>query len=88
MSVNSVFSFPVGILTSRDTAMKTENKKIDSKSETERLKQDLMNELEVRIGEGTVTDYSYSVSEDKGLLTVTLHAECSENISIERTYDK
>lgn len=88
MSVNSVFSFPICVLSEHETLMKTEKRKIDIKSETERLKQDLMDELKGRIEDGEVTDYSYSVSDDKGLLTVTLHAECSENISTERTYDK
>lgn len=88
MSVNSVFSFPVGILSEHTEQKKTENRMIDVDAETERLKQDLMAELERKIDGGEIIDYSYSVSDDKGLLTVTLHAECRENISIERTKDK
>lgn len=88
MSVNSVFAFPIGILTQHENLMKTEERKLDIEAETERLKQDLMEELERKISGGEITDYNYSVSDDKGLLTVTLHAECIENISIERTKDK
>ena len=88
MSVNSVFAFPIGILSQHETERMTENRRIDAKTETERLKQDLMAELEKKISGGEITDYSYSVSDDNGLLTVTLHAECVENISIEETKDK
>lgn len=88
MSVNSVFSFPIGILSEHSVLMKTENRKIDIDAEIERLKADLLAELERRISGGEIKEYNFSVSDDNGLLTVSLHAECRENISIERTYDK
>lgn len=88
MSVNSVFSFPIGILSEHTEQKKTENRTIDIGAETGRLKQVLMAELERKIDGGEIVDYSYSVTDDNGLLTVTLHAECRENISIERTNDK
>lgn len=87
-SVNSVFTFPIGILSEYEKCRSTEKRKIDVNAETERLKADLMAELERKISGGEVTQYNYSVSDDNGLLTVTLHAECLENISIERDHDK
>lgn len=87
-SLNSVFTFPIGIISEHDVIKNTEQRKIDITAETERLKNDLMAELEKRISGGSVTQYNYSVSDDNGLLTVTLHAECVETISIERTNDK
>ena len=88
MSVNNLFSFPIGILSEHIAVKKSEVKKLDINDETDRLKQDLMEELKRKINGGEVADYSYSVSDDNGLLTVTLHAECIENISIERTKAK
>lgn len=87
-SVNSVFSFPIGILSEHETRRNTEKRKIDVTAETERLKNDLMADLIRKISGGSVTEYNYSVSDDNGLLTVTIHAECLENISVERYHDK
>lgn len=87
-SLNKVFTFPIGVISERELRRNTQIQTIDVDAETERIKADLLSELERRLGGGTVTDYSYSVSDDNGLLTVTLHAECTENISIERNHDK
>lgn len=87
-SVNSVFALPIGIIAEKEEIKNTEKRRIDVEAETARLKEDLMRELERRLDGGKLVRHSFSISEDNGLLTVTIHAECIENISIERTKDK
>ena len=48
----------------------------------------LKNELISRINGGQIVSEEYSVSESEELLTVTLRAQCTENIAKEAVYDR
>lgn len=88
LSIDGVFSLPIGISETRTTTYETETVSIDPVTAQSEMQTQLYNSLLERIGEdGSVVDYSFSSSEEDGVLTVTLHAECIEQIGTERAID-
>lgn len=81
--LKNVFSLPLGVDSEKCTVRDLEKRPIDERAAEQRLKQTLLDELKADIGDGTVTDYTYSVINDGEKLTVTLRAECLEEISEE-----
>ena len=82
-SLGGAFTLPVGIIKEECTEYELQRKPIDENAAVERLKQNLLSELKRRIGEGSISTYSFSVSKDESVLTVTLRAECVEDIGAE-----
>ncbi len=82
-SIGRAFMLPVGIIKERCVEYETQVQRIDADAAAERLKQTLLSELERQIGGGSITQTNFSVSEDDKMLTVTLRAECIENIGVQ-----
>ena len=85
-ALGEAFTLPVGIIKQESTEFTLQKQRIDENAATQRLKQNLLSELKRRIGDGSVSQTSFSVSKTDELLTVTLRAECIENIGVE--YDR
>ena len=85
-ALGEAFTLPVGIIKQETTEFTLQKQRIDENAATQRLKQNLLSELKRRIGDGSVSQTSFSVSKTDELLTVTLRAECIENIGVE--YDR
>ncbi len=85
-ALSGAFTLPVGIIKQESTEFTIQKQRIDENAAIERLKQNLLTELKCRIGDGSVSQTSFSVSKSDELLTVTLRAECIENIGVE--YDR
>lgn len=85
-ALGKTFTLPVGIIKQESTEFALQKQRIDENAATQRLKQNLLSELKRRIGDGSVSQTSFSVSKTDELLTVTLRAECIENIGVE--YDR
>ncbi len=85
-ALGEAFMLPVGIIKQESTEFALKKQRIDENAAIERLKQNLLAELKHRIGDGSVSQTSFSVSKTDELLTVTLRAECIENIGVE--YDR
>lgn len=85
-ALGEAFMLPVGIIKQESTEFALHKRRIDENAAIERLKQNLLAELKRRIGDGSVSQTSFSVSKTEELLTVTLRAECIENIGVE--YDR
>lgn len=85
-ALGKTFTLPVGIIKQETTEFTLQKQRIDENAAIERLKQNLLSELKRRIGDGSVSQTSFSVSKTDELLTVTLRAECIENIGVE--YDR
>ena len=85
LSVKGVFSLPVGISETRTISYKTETVSIDPVLAESDMQTQLYESLLEEIGEdGSIEDYSFSSSVSDGVLTVTLHAECIEQIGAEQ----
>ena len=82
-SIGRAFVLPVGIIKERCVEYETQVQRVDSDAVTERLKQTLLSELERQIDGGSITQTNFSVYEDDKMLTVTLRAECIENIGVQ-----
>ncbi len=78
---------PIGFASQRTAQYETETTGIDVNEATERLKATLTKELERRIDGGEIVSQNFSVSQDEEVLTVTLRAQCRENIAKEAVYD-
>ena len=78
---------PIGFASQRTVEYETETAQIDVNEAVERLKSSLTKELERRIDGGEIISANFSVSQDEALLTVTLRAQCRENIAKEAEYD-
>lgn len=87
ISLGDVFTLPLGYAIESTTQYETKAVPIDEKESVERMKTDLRSELQRRIGDGQIVSEEYSVSKTEGLLTVTLRAQCTENIAREAQYD-
>lgn len=87
ISLGEVFTLPVGYALERTTQYETSTVPIDEDKTVERLKATLEAELWRRIGAGQIVSKEYTVSKSEGLLTVTLRAQCTENIAKEADYD-
>ena len=61
--------------------------RIDEDLAVGRMKENLKNELQRRIGDGQIVSAEYSVSKTDNVMTVTLRAQCTENIAKEADYD-
>ena len=83
ISLGDVFTLPLGYAIESTTQYETKAVPIDEKESVERMKADLRSELQRRIGDGQIVSEEYSVSKTEGLLTVTLRAQCTENIARE-----
>ena len=78
---------PVGYAVERTTQYKTSLLPIDEDEAVGRMKESLKNELQRRIGDGQIVSAEYSVSKTDKVMTVTLRAQCIENIAKEADYD-
>lgn len=87
ISLGDVFTLPLGYAIESTTQYETKAVPIDEKESVERMKADLRSELQRRICDGQIVSEEYSVSKTEGLLTVTLRAQCTENIAREAQYD-
>lgn len=86
-SIGDTFTLPMGLIYEPVTKWHTECCGIDVNKTTERLKQNLLKELQRRIEDGTIDEYKFSVSQNDDLLAVTLIAQCTENIAKESVND-
>ena len=86
ISLGDVFTLPLGYAIESTTQYETKAVPIDEKESVEHMKADLRSELQRRIGDGQIVSEEYSVSKTEGLLTVTLRAQCTENIAREAQY--
>lgn len=87
ISLGDVFTLPVGYAVERTTQYETSLLPIDEDKAVGRMKETLKNELQCRIGDGQIVSAEYSVSKTDAVLTVTLRAQCTENIAKEADYD-
>lgn len=87
ISLGDVFTLPVGYAVERTTQYKTSLLPIDEDEAVGRMKESLKNELQRRIGVGQIVSAEYSVSKTDAVMTVTLRAQCTENIAKEADYD-
>ena len=87
ISLGDVFVLPVGYAVERTTQYETSLLPIDEDKAVGRMKETLKNELQRRIGDGQIVSAEYSVSKTDAVLTVTLRAQCTENIAKEADYD-
>lgn len=81
LSAWNTFVFPLGIARQSSLAFTQKETTVDKAAATERMHADLLEELRGRIGDGEIVSVSFATSESGGLLTVTLRAECLENIA-------
>lgn len=79
LSVDNVFTVPVGILTEQWTEYNTAQYRIDEAAAILEMKSELSAELNRRCN-GEIVSCEFTVSKDDKMLSVTLHAECLENI--------
>lgn len=78
-SVKGVFTLPIALVKETFVKYRTDDAAV---SPGERLKIDLMADLKNRVSAGgEILSSSYAVSRSGGLVTVTLRAECLENIA-------
>lgn len=87
ISLGKAFVLPIGFASQRTAEYETETTQIDVNEAAERLKSTLIKELERRTDGGEIISVNFSVSQDEALLTVTLRAQCRENIAKEAAYD-
>ncbi len=87
ISLGDVFTLPVGYAVERTTQYETSLLPIDEDEAVGRMKENLKNELQRRIGDGQIVSEEYSVSKTDAVMTVTLRAQCTENIAKEADYD-
>ena len=87
ISLGDVFTLPLGYAIERTTQYETRTVPIDEAKAVARMKSELRSELQRRIGNGHIASEEYSVSKTEGTLTVTLRAQCTENIAKESQYD-
>ncbi len=87
ISLGDVFVLPVGYAVERTTQYETSLFPIDEDKAVGRMKETLKNELQRRIGDGQIVSEEYSVSKTDNVMTVTLRAQCTENIAKEADYD-
>ncbi len=87
ISLGDVFTLPVGYAVQKSHSYETQERAIDEKKAILRLKADLEAELKSKIGNGEIVSQEYSVSKGESVLTVTLRAQCTENIAKESAYD-
>ncbi len=87
ISLGDVFTLPLGYAIERTTQYETKTALIDEQKSVERMKANLRSELQRRIGDGQIVSEEYSVSKTEDILTVTLRAQCTENIAGEAQYD-
>ncbi len=87
LSLGDVFTLPVGYAIERTTRYGTKTVPIDEDEAAGRMKASLRAELQRRIGDGQIVSERYTVSKTETVLTVTLRAQCTENIAKESSYD-
>ncbi|MGI5936553.1 MAG: sporulation protein YqfD [Oscillospiraceae bacterium] len=81
----NVFALPVKLVTEKYLEFETRSVPEDRSGLRKRLEAQLMSRLLEQIGEdGKVVSSQYSFSEKNGLLTVTLRAECTEQIAVKQ----
>ena len=87
ISLGDVFVLPIGYAVERTTQYETSLLPIDEDKAVGRMKESLKNELQRRIGDWQIVSAEYSVSKTDNVMTVTLRAQCTENIAKESEYD-
>lgn len=83
LSFKDSFLIPLGIITERYCEYSTENVSIDEEKAIERLEKNLIDGLSEQICDGSIVSSEFFVTKDDGVLTVSLRAECIENIGAE-----
>lgn len=85
LAMEGVFSLPIGISETRITQYETETVRLDPVLAESGMQTQLYDSLLRQIGPGgEVENVSFSSSAANGVLTVTLHAQCVEEIGAER----
>ncbi len=88
ISLGGVFTLPVGYALERTTQYETQTVPIDEQEAVARMKASLRDEILRRIGtDGQIVSESCTVSKTEEVLTVTLRAQCTENIAREASHD-
>ncbi len=87
ISLGEVFVLPIGYAVQKNWVCETQERAIDEEKAILRLKANLESELRSRIGDGEIVSQEYSVSKGECELTVTLRAQCTENIAKESAHD-
>ncbi len=87
ISLGDAFVLPIGYAVERTTEYETKLTAINESAAAERMKKSLRAELQQCIGDGQIVSADYSVSKGDGVMTVTLRAQCTENIAKELPYD-
>jgi len=82
-ALRNAFVLPVAVLSEKSTERYPELCSVDASAAGERLKETLLEELQCEIGDGEIVEHNFSVINDGEKLTVTLRAECLEEISEE-----
>lgn len=82
LSADGVFSMPLGIAVQTRKCYVPHEESVDFDSTVKRLQEGLLAELRYRIGEGEIISTSFTVSDNSEIVTVTLRAECLENIAV------
>lgn len=84
LALEGVFTLPVKLIRERYVEYEIVEREADRAELEERLKAALLAELESRLdGRGEALSATFSAAESGGLLTVTLRAECEQNIAVE-----
>jgi len=84
ISAENFFTLPLGLSVQKTAELSASEAEADRQETVLRLQDNLIAELLYRIGDGEIVSHSFSTSEHDGLITVTLRAECLENIADNR----
>jgi similar to stage IV sporulation protein len=77
---------PIRIVTEKYTEYTAYEARLSVLRASELLQQGLLDRLKARIGDGEIKKTEFETSEENGVLKVTLHAECLEQIAAERPF--
>ena len=84
LTVFDSFTFPFSMTVERYRAYEYRPVELDAAEAEAILQQGLLRRLEQRMDKtGQIVDYSFETREENGVCTVTLQAECLENIAVE-----
>lgn len=84
LELEGVFTLPLKLVRERYVEYEAVERSADRDALRERLESELLEELGRRLGgRGEVLNSTFSAAESGGLLTVTLRAECEQNIAAE-----
>ena len=85
LSIGGLFTLPLTLVSERVVEYEIAEAELDMSAARVDLENGLLRTLEEHLGEnGTIEQYAFTAAEKNGLLTVSLHAECVENIAVQR----